>query len=64
MTKPDDHVKEHLDKRGIDSASLDDDVIKKFNKFSKDELKKADELGAALMDDPSLANDKRISAVH
>ena len=64
MTQPDDHVKKHLERRGIDPATLDDDVIDKFNKFSKGELKKADDLGAALMADPSLDDSKRISAVH
>ena len=64
MTQPDDHVKKHLEKRGIDPATLSDDVIKKFNKFSEGELQKADDLGAALMADASVANDTKISAVH
>ena len=62
--EPKDYVREHLDKRGIDPATLSDKVIDKFNLFSKGELKKADELGAALMADPSLDDHKRISAVH
>ena len=48
MTQPDDHVKKHLENRRIDPATLSDDVIKKFNKFSEGELKKADDLGAFL----------------
>jgi hypothetical protein len=64
MTQPDEHVKEHLEKRGIDPASLPNDVIEKFNKFSKGELKKADDLGAALMDAGSVDNQMKISAVH
>ncbi|HZE28731.1 MAG TPA: hypothetical protein VE055_01430 [Gaiellaceae bacterium] len=64
MTQPDEHVKEHLEKRGIDPASLPNDVIEKFNTFSKGELKKADDLGAALMDAGSVDNQMKISAVH
>jgi len=61
---PKDYVKEHLDKRGINPATLSDDVIDKFNAFSKGELKKADELGDALMTDASVDNSTKISAVH
>jgi hypothetical protein len=64
MTQPNDDVKEHLKNRGIDPATLDDDVIDKFNKFSKGELKKVDDLGAALMGDASVDNQTKISAVH
>ena len=62
--EPKEHVKKHLEKRGINPGSLSDDVIDAFNAMSDDELKKADDLGAALMDDPSLNDNKRISAVH
>jgi len=64
MTQPNENTKEHLKGRGIDPATLDDDVIDKFNKFSKGELKKADDLGAALMADATLDNSTKISAVH
>jgi hypothetical protein len=64
VTQPNEDVKEHLQKRGIDPATLSDDVIDKFNKFSKGELKKADDLGAALMADASVPDSKKISAVH
>jgi hypothetical protein len=64
MTQPDDHVKKHLEDRGIDPATLSDEVITKFNAFSKGELKKADELGAALMADASVDNSMKVSAVH
>jgi hypothetical protein len=64
MTQPTDDVKEHLKKRGIDPESLSDDVIKKFNAFGKGELKKVDDLGDALMQDDSVANPTKISAVH
>jgi len=62
--QPKDYVKEHLDKRGIDPASLPDDVIEAFNALSRGELKKADDLGTALMDAGSLDNQMKISAVH
>jgi len=62
--QPKDYVKEHLDKRGIDPASLPDDVIEAFNARSRGELKKADDLGTALMDAGSLDNQMKISAVH
>jgi hypothetical protein len=64
MTQPTEDVKEHLKERGIDPATLSKDVIEKFNKFSKGELKKADDLGAALMADASVDNSIKISAVH
>ena len=62
--QPKDYVKEHLDKRGIDPASLPDDVIDAFNAMSRGELKKADDLGTKLMDAGSLDNGMKISAVH
>jgi len=62
--QPKDYVKEHLDKRGIDPASLPDDVIDAFNALSRGELKKADDLGTALMADASVDNNTKISAVH
>jgi len=64
MTQPNDDVKEHLKKRGIDPETLSEDVIKKFNAFGKGELKKADELGDALMADSSVDNATKISAIH
>ncbi len=62
--EPKDYVREHLDKRGIDPATLPDDVIETFNAFSRGELKKADDLGAALMDAGSVDPQQKISAVH
>jgi hypothetical protein len=64
MTQPNENTKEHLKKRGIDPATLDADVIDKLNAFSKGELKKADDLGAALMADATVDNSTKISAVH
>jgi hypothetical protein len=62
--QPKDYVKEHLDKRGINPDSLSDDVIDAFNALSRGELKKADDLGAALMADAPVDNSIKISAVH
>jgi hypothetical protein len=62
--EPKEHVKKHLEERGINPATLSDDVIEKFNKFSEGELKKVDELGTALMADDSIDDAKMISAVH
>ena len=64
MTQPTDDVKEHLKERGIDPASLSNDVIEKFNVFGKGELKKLDRLGEALMADDPVDNQTKISAVH
>lgn len=62
--EPKDYVREHLEKRGIDPATLPDDVIETFNTFSRGELKKADDLGAALMDAGTVDPQQKISAVH
>jgi hypothetical protein len=64
MTQPNDDVKEHLKQRGINPDTLSNDVIDKFNKFSKGELKKVDDLGTALMADGSVDNATKVSAVH
>lgn len=64
MTQPTDDVRDHLKERGIDPASLSDDVIEKFNVFGKGELKKLDNLGKALMADAPVDNPTKISAVH
>lgn len=60
---PKDHVKKHLDKRGIDPATLSDSVMDALNAFSEQELKKVDDLGTALTDDPLPAGSK-VSVVH
>ena len=63
--EPKEHVKKHLEKRGIPESKLTDDAIVAFNQFSKEELDaKVDNLGATLMDDPMLDDHQRISAVH
>jgi hypothetical protein len=60
---PKDHVKKHLDKRKIDPATLSDEVIDALNAFTADELKKVDDLGTALTDDP-LPPKQKLSTVH
>ena len=55
--EPKEHVKKHLEKRGIDPRTLTDAVIDALNAFSEDELDKVDKLGAALMADDEL-NDR------
>ena len=63
--EPKEHVKKHLEKRGIPESKLTDDAIVAFNQFSKEELDaKVDVLGAALMDDEMLTDKQKISAVH
>jgi hypothetical protein len=58
------HVKKHLEKRGIPESKLTDDAKKALDAFSKEELDQVDALGEALMNDPMLDDKQRISAVH
>jgi hypothetical protein len=60
---PKDHVKKHLDKRGIDPATLSDSVIDALNAFTEEELKRVDDLGTALTSDP-ISPASKVSAVH
>ena len=60
---PKDHVKKHLDKRGIDPATLSDGVIDALNAFTEDELKRVDDLGTALTADP-ISSAGKVSVVH
>jgi len=62
--EPKEHVKKHLEKRGIPVSDCTDDVIVALNAFSDEELDTVDELGAALMADDKLNDHQRISAVH
>jgi len=61
--QPKDKVKTHLDKRGIDPATLPDPVIDALNAL-EDEIDKVDNLGTVLMDAQSLTDKTKISAVH
>jgi hypothetical protein len=58
------HVKKHLEKRGIPESKLTDDVKKALDAFSDEELNRVDKLGDALMDDGMLDSNQKISAVH
>ena len=63
MPKPaKEHVKKHLERRGIDPSTLPDPVIDALNAFTPAELDKVDNLGAALMNAGSVSN--KISVVH
>jgi len=61
--QPKDKVKKHLDKRGIDPATLPDPVIDALNAL-EDEIDQVDNLGTVLMDAQSLTDKTKISAVH
>lgn len=61
--QPKEKVKKHLDKRGIDPATLPDPVIDALNAL-EDQIDDVDNLGKALMDAQSLTDKTRISAVH
>ena len=52
--EPKEHVKKHLEKRGIPDSELTEDELDV----------KVDNLGAALMDDEMLTDKQKISAVH
>ena len=58
------HVKKHLEKRGIPESKLTADAKNALDAFSKEELDRVDALGDALMNDPMLDDKQRISAVH
>ena len=64
--RPKDYVMKHLEDRGVDPATLSDDMIDALNAFSRkeyEETKLVDTLGAALTSDP-LPPSQKISAVH
>jgi hypothetical protein len=61
--QPKEKVKKHLDKRGINAATLPDPVIDALNAL-EDEIDQVDDLGKALMDAQNLSDPNRISAVH
>ena len=63
--EPKEHVKKHLEKRGIPVSKLTNEVVDALDAFSEAELNdKVDVLGAALMDDEMLTDKQKISAVH
>jgi hypothetical protein len=63
MSQPNQHVKHHLEKNGVDPSSLPDSVIDTLNDCSPQELNAMDKVGASLQDanvDPTLS----VKAVH
>ena len=58
------HVKKHLEKRGIPESELTEDAKKALDAFSEEELNRVDKLGDALMKDGMLDSNQKISAVH
>jgi hypothetical protein len=62
--EPKDHVKKHLQRRGIDPTQLSDGTIEVLNTFTEVELVKIHELGGELTKDPNLSPDQKVSAVH
>jgi hypothetical protein len=62
--EPKEHVKKHLEKRGIPVSDLTDEVVDALDAFSKEELDRVDTLGDALMNDGMLDSNQKISAVH
>jgi hypothetical protein len=56
-------VKDHLVDRDVKWVDLKDKTKDALNAFSKDEIKKLDDLGAAF-DDDNVAPNLRITAVH
>ena len=61
--QPKEKVKKHLEKRGIDPATLPDPVIEALNALD-DEIDKVDDIGRTLMDAQNLSDQTKISAVH
>jgi hypothetical protein len=62
--QPEDHVKQHLAKTGVDPAQLSDGTIEVLNTFTEVELVKVHELGGELQKDPNLSPDQKVSALH
>jgi hypothetical protein len=63
MSQPDQHVKHHLEKNGVDPSELPDSVIDTLNDCTPQELNAMEKVGASLLDanvDPSLS----VKAVH
>ena len=61
--QPKDHVKAHLNAKGVDHADVPDDVIVVLNEFSVEELKRVDRLGETL-EQAEMTHEMRISMVH
>jgi predicted ATPase/class 3 adenylate cyclase len=63
MSKPEPHVKRHLEKNKVDPDQLPDSVIDTLNTCSEEELKTMDKVGDSL-DKANVPSNLRISAVH
>ena len=63
MSQPNEHVKKHLEKNGVDPSSLPGSVIDTMNTLSEQELNAMDKVGKSLMD-ANVPPGKAITAVH
>ena len=63
MSQPNQHVKHHLEKNGVDPSSLPDSVIDAMNDCSPDELNAMDKVGKSL-EDTDVEPRKAVMAVH
>lgn len=63
MSQPNQHVKHHLEKNGVDPNTLPDSVIDAMNDCSPDELNAMDKVGKSL-EDANVPANKAITAVH
>jgi hypothetical protein len=63
MSQPNQHVKHHLEKNGVDPSELPDSVIDTLNDLTPQELNAMDKVGESL-EDASVSPTKAISAVH
>jgi hypothetical protein len=63
MPQPNDRVKKHLKKNGVEPSELPDSVIATLNTCSQDELDAMDRVGASL-EDANVPPNKAITAVH
>ena len=63
MSQPNQHVKHHLEKNGVDPSELPDSVIDALNDCSPDELNAMDRVGQSL-EEANVPPGKAISSVH
>jgi hypothetical protein len=63
MSEPNQHVKHHLEKNGVDPSSLPDSVIDAMNDCSPDELNAMEKVGQSLID-TNVDSAMAVKAVH
>ena len=63
MAKPAPHVKQHLEKNGVNPNQLPDSVIATLNSCTPDELNAMDRVGESL-EKANVAPNVRIAATH